>query len=115
MAEQVGVPFYLLDYREQFQRHIVGPFLDEYARGRTPNPCVNCNTNVKFDELVKKAKMLGCRYVATGHSVKRVENARGEVKRCKKDGLLGDARRYWSSLPGPKVGPQLATTPRASR
>jgi tRNA-specific 2-thiouridylase len=80
VAEQVGVPFYLLDYREQFQRHIVGPFLDEYSRGRTPNPCVNCNTKVKFDELVKKAKMLGCRYVATGHYVKRVENARGEVE-----------------------------------
>lgn len=80
VAEQVGVPFYLLDYREQFQRHIVGPFIDEYSKGRTPNPCVNCNTKVKFDELVKKAKMLGCRYVATGHYVKRVESARGEVE-----------------------------------
>ncbi|WP_029478933.1 tRNA 2-thiouridine(34) synthase MnmA [Deinococcus frigens] len=74
VAEQVGVPFYLLDYREQFQRHIVGPFIEEYAQGRTPNPCVNCNTKVKFDELVKKAKLLGCRYVATGHYVKRVDN-----------------------------------------
>ncbi|WP_084049226.1 tRNA 2-thiouridine(34) synthase MnmA [Deinococcus hopiensis] len=80
VAEQVGVPFYLLDYREHFQRHIVGPFLDEYARGRTPNPCVNCNTKVKFDELVKKAKMLGCQYVATGHYVKRVETLHGEVQ-----------------------------------
>ncbi|WP_216318493.1 tRNA 2-thiouridine(34) synthase MnmA [Deinococcus aestuarii] len=80
VAEQVGVPFYLLDYREQFQRHIVGPFIEEYARGRTPNPCVNCNTRVKFDELVRKAKLLGCRYVATGHYVKRVETAGGEVQ-----------------------------------
>ncbi|WP_291424089.1 tRNA 2-thiouridine(34) synthase MnmA [Deinococcus sp.] len=80
VAEQVGVPFYLLDYREQFQRHIVGPFIEEYAHGRTPNPCVNCNTKVKFDELVKKARMLGCKYVATGHYVKRVENERGEVE-----------------------------------
>ena len=79
VAEQVGVPFYLLDYREQFQRHIVGPFLAEYAAGRTPNPCVNCNTKVKFDELVKKAKMLGCDYVATGHYVKRVEEENGSV------------------------------------
>ncbi|AZI41396.1 tRNA 2-thiouridine(34) synthase MnmA [Deinococcus psychrotolerans] len=79
VAEQVGVPFYLLDYREQFQRHIVGPFLAEYAAGRTPNPCVNCNTKVKFDELVKKAKMLGCDYVATGHYVKRVEEESGAV------------------------------------
>ncbi|WP_272976366.1 tRNA 2-thiouridine(34) synthase MnmA [Deinococcus geothermalis] len=80
VAEQVGVPFYLLDYREQFQHHIVGPFLSEYAQGRTPNPCVNCNTKVKFDELVKKAKMLGCRYVATGHYVKRVEREDGSVE-----------------------------------
>lgn len=80
VAEQVGVPFYLLDYREQFQRHIVGPFIEEYARGRTPNPCVNCNTRVKFDELVKKARMLGCRYVATGHYVKRVVTPEGEVQ-----------------------------------
>ena len=79
VAEQVGVPFYLLDYREQFQRHIVGPFLAEYAAGRTPNPCVNCNTKVKFDELVKKAKLLGCDYVATGHYVKRVEEDGGAV------------------------------------
>jgi len=77
VAEQVGVPFYLLDYREAFQRHIVGPFLAEYAAGRTPNPCVNCNTKVKFDELVKKAKMLGCDYVATGHYVKRVDEPGG--------------------------------------
>ncbi|WP_293913239.1 tRNA 2-thiouridine(34) synthase MnmA [Deinococcus sp.] len=79
VAEQVGVPFYLLDYREAFQRHIVGPFLAEYAAGRTPNPCVNCNTKVKFDELVKKAKMLGCDYVATGHYVKRVDEPGGAV------------------------------------
>ncbi|WP_102126150.1 tRNA 2-thiouridine(34) synthase MnmA [Deinococcus planocerae] len=80
VAEQVGVPFYLLDYREQFQRHIALPFIEEYARGRTPNPCVNCNTKVKFDELVRKAKMLGCRYVATGHYVKRVERENGGVE-----------------------------------
>lgn len=79
VAEQVGIPFYLLDYREQFQRHIMEPFVAEYAAGRTPNPCVNCNTKVKFDELVKKARMLGCDYVATGHYVKRVEEPGGAV------------------------------------
>jgi len=77
VADQVGVPFYLLDYREQFQRHIVEPFVAEYAAGRTPNPCVNCNTKVKFDELVKKARMLGCDFVATGHYVKRVDAETG--------------------------------------
>ncbi|MBB6097038.1 tRNA-specific 2-thiouridylase [Deinobacterium chartae] len=77
VADQVGVPFYLLDYREEFQQHIVDPFLEDYASGRTPNPCVNCNTKVKFDALVKKAKMLGCDFVATGHYVRRVEGPGG--------------------------------------
>lgn len=77
VADQVGVPFYLLDYRDEFERNIIQPFLDDYAHGRTPNPCVNCNTKVKFDALVKKAKMLGCDYVATGHYVRRVEGEYG--------------------------------------
>ena len=80
VADQVGVPFYLLDYREEFERSIRQPFLSEYAAGRTPNPCVNCNTKVKFDALVKKARMLGCEYVATGHYVKRVDREDGTVE-----------------------------------
>ncbi len=77
VADQVGVPFYLLDYREEFQRSVLEPFIADYAAGRTPNPCVNCNTKVKFDALVKKARMLGCEYVATGHYVRRVDTASG--------------------------------------
>ncbi len=77
VADQVGVPFYLLDYREEFEHNIMRPFIEEYRAGRTPNPCVNCNTKVKFDALVKKAKMLGCEYVATGHYVKRVDTEQG--------------------------------------
>nr|WP_043817400.1 tRNA 2-thiouridine(34) synthase MnmA [Deinococcus maricopensis] len=82
VADQVGVPFYLLDYRDEFKRNIMDPFLEDYARGRTPNPCVNCNTKVKFDALVKKARMLGCEYVATGHYVRRedVPTADGGVE-----------------------------------
>ncbi|PYE56484.1 tRNA (5-methylaminomethyl-2-thiouridylate)-methyltransferase [Deinococcus yavapaiensis KR-236] len=80
VADQVGVPFYLLDYREEFKRSIMDPFISEYAAGRTPNPCVNCNTKVKFDALVKRAKQLGCAYVATGHYVKRVDREDGTVE-----------------------------------
>ncbi|GEM88297.1 tRNA-specific 2-thiouridylase MnmA [Meiothermus granaticius NBRC 107808] len=71
VADQVGVPFYLLDYREEFQEKIIDPFIAGYAAGETPNPCVNCNTRVKFDSLLKKARMLGCEFVATGHYVIR--------------------------------------------
>lgn len=80
VADQVGVPFYLLDYREEFRQSVLEPFLADYAAGRTPNPCVNCNTKVKFDALVRRAKMLGCDYVATGHYVKRVDRPDGTVE-----------------------------------
>lgn len=77
VAEQVGVPFYLLDYRDVFQREIMDPFVQEYAAGRTPNPCVNCNTRVKFGALLEKARLLGCDYVATGHYVRRADTPQG--------------------------------------
>jgi tRNA-uridine 2-sulfurtransferase len=66
VADHLGLPFYLLDYR--------APFVQEYREGRTPNPCVLCNSKVKFDHLVKKAQMLGCDFVATGHFVQRIDN-----------------------------------------
>ncbi len=69
VADILGIPFYLLDYREEFQEKIIGPFIAGYRAGQTPNPCVNCNTRVKFDSLLRKARMLGCDYVATGHYV----------------------------------------------
>ncbi len=77
VADHLGLPFYLLDYRDVFEENIVKPFVDEYRQGRTPNPCVLCNSKVKFDHLVKKAKMLGCDFVATGHYVRRVDAASG--------------------------------------
>jgi tRNA-specific 2-thiouridylase len=77
VAEHLGLPFYLLDYRDVFEENIVRPFVAEYAAGRTPNPCVLCNSKVKFDHLVKKAKMLGCDFVATGHYVQRFDTPSG--------------------------------------
>lgn len=83
VADIVGVPFYLLDYREEFEQNIINPFIAGYEAGETPNPCVNCNTRVKFDSLLKKARMLGCEYVATGHYVRREGQAllRGDLKK----------------------------------
>lgn len=71
VAELLGIPFYLLDYREVFEEEIVKPFLEDYARGRTPNPCTRCNTFVKFGALLKQARRLGLDYVATGHYVRK--------------------------------------------
>ncbi len=71
VAELLGIPFYLLDYREAFEETIRKPFLEAYAQGRTPNPCALCNTELKFGALLKLARRLGLEYVATGHYVRR--------------------------------------------
>ena len=71
VADLLGIPFYLLDYREVFEEAIIAPFLEDYARGRTPNPCARCNTFVKFGALLKQARRLGLDHVATGHYVRR--------------------------------------------
>ena len=67
VAAKLGIPHYVLNFREFFAEKVIGNFVDEYKRGRTPNPCVNCNRYVKFDALLAKAQALGAEYLATGH------------------------------------------------
>ncbi len=67
VAESLGFPFYILDAEEVFRESVVEPFVDSYASGRTPNPCVACNQRVKFDYLMQKALDFGSDVVATGH------------------------------------------------
>ena len=57
----------ILDLREEFEEHIIGNFVSEYLRGRTPNPCVLCNTYIKWEALLKRADNLDCEFIATGH------------------------------------------------
>ena len=67
VAAKLGIPHYVLNFREFFAEKVIANFVDEYKRGRTPNPCVNCNRYVKFDALLFKARALGAEYLATGH------------------------------------------------
>jgi tRNA-specific 2-thiouridylase len=67
VAATLGMPFYVLDYEDDFKTNVVDYFTSEYLRGRTPNPCVACNTFLKFDRLMDRAARLGCDFVATGH------------------------------------------------
>ena len=67
VARILDIPFYLVNYERQFRDHVVDYFLDEYARGRTPNPCLACNRHIKFDLLLKRALSLDAEYLATGH------------------------------------------------
>ncbi len=69
-AVEHGFPHYIFDIREEFGGFVVENFVDEYIAGRTPNPCVLCNTHIKWRALLKKADALGCEYIATGHYAK---------------------------------------------
>ena len=67
VAHSLGIPHYVVDEADQFERVVIDYFSSEYQAGRTPNPCVMCNEKLKFGSLWQKAQALGCDYIATGH------------------------------------------------
>ena len=67
VCNKLGVPYYLIDEAAEFQSKVIQYFADEYKAGRTPNPCVMCNQNLKFGRLIDRADQLGAQYIATGH------------------------------------------------
>ena len=67
VCDILGIPYYVLNLREEFRREVIDPFVREYSAGRTPNPCVLCNEHLKFRALLRKADELGAEGVATGH------------------------------------------------
>lgn len=76
-AVEHGFPHYILDIRSEFGDAVIENFVDEYLAGRTPNPCVMCNTHIKWQALLKRANALDCEFIATGHYAKvRSENGR---------------------------------------
>lgn len=70
VADKIGIPFYVLNFKDVFKEKVIDYFIDEYLQGRTPNPCIACNKHIKFDDLYRRAMALGCDYVATGHYAK---------------------------------------------
>ena len=73
VASKLDIPYYVLDYTESFSKNVVDNFIDMYAQGLTPNPCVECNRSVKFDHFLNQAKKLNCEKVATGHYAKIIK------------------------------------------
>ena len=67
VCHKLGIPYYLIDEAAEFQKHVIQYFADEYKAGRTPNPCVMCNQNLKFGRLIDRADQLGADFIATGH------------------------------------------------
>ncbi len=67
VCERMGVPHYTIDFTDSFKENVVDNFVDEYIKGKTPNPCVRCNSFIKWDTFIEQAEILGAKYIATGH------------------------------------------------
>jgi tRNA-specific 2-thiouridylase len=77
VCARLGIPHYVVNFRDVFQQYVIDNFVAEYRRGRTPNPCVRCNQFIKFDALLAKAEAMGADYVATGHYARTTQLANG--------------------------------------
>ncbi|HWC97353.1 MAG TPA: tRNA 2-thiouridine(34) synthase MnmA [Candidatus Sulfopaludibacter sp.] len=67
VAEQIGIPYYVVNFEQQFEEHVVKPFVEEYLAGRTPIPCTLCNNYIKFERFLEMADSVGAQQIATGH------------------------------------------------
>jgi len=85
LAHRMGIPHITLDLRERFRAEVVDGFLDGYAAGRTPNPCVRCNGEVRFDAMLELAGALGAARLATGHYARIARDERGPLVRAAAD------------------------------
>ena len=74
MAETLGIEHHVLDFRETFREHVIANFVSEYTCGHTPNPCVMCNSHIKWGKLMEAAEKFGCEYIATGHYAQIAEH-----------------------------------------
>ncbi|MES1180082.1 MAG: tRNA 2-thiouridine(34) synthase MnmA, partial [Hyphomicrobium sp.] len=77
VSETLGIPHYVLDYEERFRKAVIDPFAESYVAGETPIPCVTCNNEIKFRDLLDTAKDLGADVLVTGHYVQRLDTEEG--------------------------------------
>lgn len=79
VCRRLGIPHYTFNFQDAFEDKVIAPFVESYENGRTPNPCIDCNRHLKFQQLFLRAQALGCDFIATGHYV-RVEQEDGAYR-----------------------------------
>lgn len=88
VARTLGIPYYVFNFSEDFDRQVIDRFVCAYEHGQTPNPCIDCNRFLKFDRMYRRAKELGLDYVVTGHYARIEQDANGRF--LLKKGLTAD-------------------------
>lgn len=83
VASRIGIPHYVMNFRDEFQEKVIQYFMDEYLAGRTPNPCIACNRYVKWESLLQRSLQIGADYIATGHyaRIAKLPNGRFAIQR----------------------------------
>lgn len=82
VAQMLDIPYYVMNFKEQFRTNVIDYFVEEYLAGRTPNPCIACNRYVKWESLLRRSMEIGADYIATGHyaRVEQMENGRFAIR-----------------------------------
>lgn len=106
VADRLGIPHYVYDVERDFTRDVIDDFVGEYAAGRTPNPCVRCNGNTKFRDLLKRGALLGCDAIATGHYARMATDETGAPILLRGVDQNKDQAYFLWGLP-PELLPQL--------
>ncbi|MBC6415264.1 MAG: tRNA 2-thiouridine(34) synthase MnmA [Bdellovibrionales bacterium] len=106
VARVLDIPFYVLDVEKTFEEKVITPFVDNYLQGKTPIPCVNCNTFLKFHYLIKKMKELECDFLATGHYAEIKKLQKGKYGLFTSSNTLKDQTYFLFTLK-PELLPRL--------
>ncbi len=106
VCQNLKIPFYMLNCEARFKTQVIDKFVDSYLKGKTPIPCVDCNTYLKFDHLVQKMKELECDYLATGHYAQVKKTKQGKYYICKSADDLKD-QTYFLFTISPSLIPRL--------
>ena len=87
VSVDLGFSHFIIDIRDEFGDYVIDNFVEEYIAGRTPNPCILCNTHIKWEALLRRADAMGCEFIATGHyaRIKQTEEGRYYISKAKDD------------------------------